>query len=149
MTSPQSADAPIVTLFCHPLRWFTTVGLQGALALFFIFFPAKTMEWFQVPPTVEMGILYQLYGALLMFRAVMEQYVRSADDAAWMRRYMVASFPFNLGLAWFLGYAAWHGLMNAWIGGIFSLMAVAELVEYTVALIRWSSTIRASETSAA
>lgn len=149
MQKSESADALIVALFCHPLRWFTTVGLQAALALLFVFFPGKTMDWFQVPHSTEMGILYQLYGALLMFRAVLEQFVRSSDEPPWMRRYMVASFPFNLGLAWFLGYASWQGLMNPWIGWIFSAMAVAELVEYTVALVRWSNAIRASETSAA
>ena len=149
MRKLESADAFIVALFSNRFRWFTTVGLQGALALFFVFFPTKTMEWFKVPVTVEMGLLYQLYGALLMFRAVMEQYARAAAEPAWMRRYMVASFPFNLGLAYFLGYAAWHGLMNKWIGGIFSAMAVAELVEYSVALVRWSRAVRDSETSPA
>ena len=149
MRKLESADAFIVALFSNRFRWFTTVGLQGALALFFIFFPTKTQEWFQVPVTVEMGILYQLYGALLMFRAVMEQYVRAAAEPAWMRRYMVAGFPFNMGLAWFLGSAAWHGLMSKWIGGIFAAMAVAELVEYTIALVRWSRAVRDSETSEA
>jgi Na+-driven multidrug efflux pump len=146
MYDPKSADAPVVALFSNRWRWFTTVGLQGALAILFTFFPGTTMEWFQVPPSVELGIVYQLYGGLLMFRAVMEQYVRSAGEPMWMRNYMVASFPFNLCLAYFLGYAAYHGLMTMWIGALFSAMAVAELVEYIVALVRWSRALRSSGT---
>lgn len=146
MHDPQSADAPVAALFTNRLRWFTTVGLQGGLALFFTFFPNQTMDFFKVPRSVELGIVYQLYGALLMFRAVMEQYVRSACEPSWMRRYMVASFPFNLGLAYFLGTAALAGLMNFWVGVVFAAMAVAEIVEFTIALVRWSRRLQSSGT---
>lgn len=149
MQKIEPADAPVVVLFAHPLRWFTTVGLQGGLALFFVFFPDRTMDFFRVPRSVELGIVYQLFGGLLMFRAVMEQYVRSAREPAWMRRYMVASFPFNAALAYFLGFAALKGLMSFWVGVVFALMAVAEIVEFTVALVRWSRAIQNSETSGA
>ncbi len=144
MDSREAADAPIVKLFSIRLRWLTTVGLQGGLALLFTFFPGATMDLFGVPHSVELSILYQLYGALLMFRTIVEQYVRSAREAAWMRRYMVASFPFNLGLAFFLGSAAYRGLMNPWVGWIFAAMAVAEIIEYMVALVRWSRAVDAA-----
>jgi hypothetical protein len=147
MQPPLPADAPIVALFSNRLRWFTTVGLQGGLALLFIFSPSTTMEWFRVPPSVELGIVYQLYGAILLNRAILEQYVRSARDPAWMRRYIVASFPFNLSLAYFMGYAAWCGLMNFWVGVVFSAMSVAEMIEFVVAMVRWSRAVQSSEIS--
>ncbi len=140
----ESADAPIKALFAVRIRWFTTVGLQGALSVLFVFFPAATMKLFGVPPSTELAILFQLYGTVLAFKTMVEQYVRSAEDAAWMRRFMVASFPFNMGLAYFLGMSAWRGLMNPWVGGIFAAMAVVELGEFIVVLRRWSRALDAA-----
>lgn len=145
----ESADAFIVGLFSKRSRWFTTIGLQTALALLFIFFPVTTMEWFQVPVTPEMGILYQIYGTSLICRSMIEQYVRAAAEPAWMRRYMVASYPFNLGLAYFLALAAYRGLMTKWFAYTIAAMSLWEVLEFTYALVRWSRAVRDSETSAA
>lgn len=99
MGTSESADAPIKALFAVRFRRFTTVGLQGASRILFVFFPGATMKLFAVPPSVELAILFQLYGTVLAFKTMVEQYVRSAVDAAWMRRFMIAAFPFNLGPA--------------------------------------------------
>jgi hypothetical protein len=62
----RSADRMALKMFTSRFRWLTTVGLQGFLGLFFIAFPGTTMRVLQVPPTVHMGVLFQLYGALLL-----------------------------------------------------------------------------------
>ncbi len=137
-------DRLVVALFSNRLRWSTTVGLQAFLGLFFLTCPGWTMTLLEVPSSVEMGSLYQLYGVLLMHRAIMEQFVRWRGDPAWMRFYMISTYPFGVGSAILLGWASWTGLMNAIIGWVWVAMFVAEIGEYSVALYRWRTATRTS-----
>jgi hypothetical protein len=121
-------------MFASKARWLTTVGLQGFLGLFFIVFPGATMRVLEVPATVHMGLLFQLYGALLLHRTVMEQFVRNRRDVWLMRAYMLSTFPFGVGSAIILAYASLHGHMRAWIGWTWVVLFVAELAEFTFVL---------------
>ena len=121
-------------MFTSRFRWLTTVGLQGFLGLFFIAFPAMTMRALQVPVTVHMGILLQLYGALLLHRTVMEQMVRNRREMWLIRAYMISTFPFGIGSAIILSYASIQGLMSALIGWIWVALFVAEVAEFAFVL---------------
>jgi hypothetical protein len=128
------ADAMALKMFNHPLRWFTTVGLQGFLGLFFLFFPGWTMAILWVPESVYTGAVFQLYGALLLYRTVAEQQVRTKLDPELCRFYMVSSIPFHIGSTVVLSYACIAGLMNYWIGWLWVILFVAEFLEFLYAL---------------
>jgi low temperature requirement protein LtrA len=132
----SSADALALKMFNHPLRWFTTVGLQGSLGLFFLFFPGATMAILWVPDSAHTGAVFQLYGALLLYRAVAEQLVRRRLDPEYCRNYMTATIPFSIGSSVVLTYASVKGLMNYWIGAVWIAMFVLELCEFLYALNR-------------
>lgn len=128
------ADRIAIKMFSAKPRWITTVGLELFLGAFFLAFPTTTMRTLDVPETVHMGILFQLYGALLLSRGVMEQLVRNRLDLWLIRAYMISTFPFGIGSGVLLAYASVRGLMNPWIGWIWAFMFAAEIVEFTVAL---------------
>jgi hypothetical protein len=132
----SSADALTLKMFNHPLRWFTTVGLQAFLGVFFLTLPGATMSLLWVPESVYTGTVFQLYGALLLYRATAEQRVRTRLDPQTCRDYMIATIPFSIGSSAVLAYACVHGLMNYWIGWIWVAMFVAELGEFLYALGR-------------
>jgi hypothetical protein len=121
-------------MFNHPLRWFTTVGLQAFLGFFFILFPGWTMAILWVPDSVYTGTVFQLYGSLLLYRATAEQLVRTKLDPEFCRFYMIATVPFSVGSSIVLSYACIAGLMNYWIGWIWVAMFIAELLEFLYAL---------------
>jgi hypothetical protein len=123
-----------MTMFASRVRWLTTVGLQGFLGLFFIAFPDATMRLLEVPATVHMALLFQLYGALLLHRTVMEQIVRNRREPWLIRAYMLSTLPFGVGSAIVLAYASIHGYMSAWIGWIWVALFVAEVAEFTFIL---------------
>ena len=126
-----SADALALKMFTSKARWWTTVGLQTGLGLFFLFLPGQTVRLLEVTDIIETRALFALYGALLLHRAAMEQFVRSAADPAWIRRYMWSTFPFGIGSSVVLGWASTMGHMNPIIGWIWVVMFVAELLEFT------------------
>lgn len=130
------ADRMAVSMFSSKLRWLTTVGLQLALGLLFLFGPGTTVSLLDISDTVETRTLFALYGGLLLHRAVMEQFVRSSRDPPWIRAYMWSTFPFGLSSAVILGWASVRGLMNPVIGWVWVAMFAAELVEFTVVLAR-------------
>ena len=130
----SSADRMAMRMFTSRFRWLTTVGLQGFLGLFFIAFPGTTMRVLEVPTAVHTGLLFQLYGALLLHRTVMEQMVRNRPEPWLIRAYMLSTFPFGVGSAIILGYAAIQGYMSALIGWIWVALFVAEIAEFTVVL---------------
>lgn len=132
----SGADSFTVKLFNHPVRWFTTVGLQGFLGVFFLLLPGPTMSILWVPDSAHTGAVFQLYGALLLYRAVSEQQVRRRLDPVWCRNYMIATIPFSIGSSVVLTYASIKGLMNYWIGGVWIVMFVLELGEFLYALNR-------------
>lgn len=126
-----AADTLALKMFTSRARWWTTVGLQAGLGLFFLFLPGQTVSLLGVTDIVETRTLFSLYGALLLHRAVMEQFVRSARDPAWIRRYMWSTYPFGIGSSVVLGWASVMGLMNPVIGWIWVALFVAELLEFT------------------
>ncbi len=132
--APSRADEIAVKMYCARPRWWTTVALQGFIGLFFAFLPDATISILEVKPTVEMGILFRLYGALLLFRAIMEQYMRIGRDPRWIRAYMVSTMPFGIGSAIILGWASAAGYMNAIIGWVWVALFIAEVAEYLFAL---------------
>jgi hypothetical protein len=67
------------------------------------------MGLLDVPDTVHTGVLFQLYGALLLHRTVMEQVVRNRGEAWLIRAYMLSTFPFGIISAVVLGYASMQG----------------------------------------
>jgi hypothetical protein len=135
-SSLSSADALAVKMFNHPVRWFTTVGLQAFLGLFFLLLPGLTMTILWVPESVYTGTVFRLYGALLLYRALAEQQVRNHLDPVYCRNYMVATIPFSIGSSAVLAYACVAGLMNYWIGWVWVAMFLMELGEFLYALQR-------------
>ncbi|MFN0057396.1 MAG: hypothetical protein ACKVX7_02980 [Planctomycetota bacterium] len=129
-------DGWTLTLFSKKIRWLTTVGLQGFLGLVFLFAPGLTISVLDVEPSATLGMLFQLYGALLLHRAVMEQFVRWRKDPWLCRAYMISSYPFEIPSAVLLIWAILHGMMNAVIGWIWVWLFVAETLEFSFALVR-------------
>jgi hypothetical protein len=133
------SDKLAVKLFTNRFRWFTTVALEGALGLFFLFAPGLTVALLQVSDTIETRLLFALYGGLLLHRAAMEQYVRWRQDPALIRGYMWSTYPFGLSSAVLLGWASLQRLMNPIIGWIWVVFFVGELGHYSVVLyLHWS-----------
>ena len=141
------ADRIAVRMFTSKLRWLTTVGLQGVLGVIFVVFPDATMGLLDVPDTVHTGVLFQLYGALLLHRTVMEQVVRNRGEAWLIRAYMLSTFPFGIISAVVLGYASMQGYMNAYIGGIWVVLFAAEVTEFTFILTWHAREVRAAGAS--
>lgn len=141
MASPESlarasSDELALRMFTSRPRWVTTVGLQAFLGFFFLLAPKQTVALLEVTDIVETRTLFALYGGLLLHRAFMEQVVRSRSDPSWIRAYMWSSFPFGLSSAAILGWASLEGLMNPWIGWIWVILFVAEVVEFSVVLVK-------------
>jgi hypothetical protein len=141
------ADRIAMKMFASRPRWLTTVGLQGVLGIFFVGFPNATMRLLEVPDTVHTGVLFQLYGALLLHRTVMEQVVRNRGEAWLIRAYMVSTFPFGTVSAIVIGYASVQGYMNAYIGWIWVVLFAAEIAEFAFLLAWHALEVRATSAS--
>lgn len=129
-------------------RWYTTVGLQAFLGLFFLLLPGLIVGVLDVVDITETRTLFALYGGLLLHRAVIEQAVRHRRDPWWIRTYMISTFPFGVSSAIVLGWASATGLMNAIIGWIWVVIFVAELAEFTVVLVMYRNERARSATPA-
>jgi len=124
------ADRAAVRLYNKPMRWFTTVGLQGVLGLWFTLAPAHLLSLIDLPYNAPMAALFQLYGALLLSRTVMEQYVRSRLDPEWIHTYIIASLPFELLSTAILTYVCIQQMMNLWVGWFWTIMFLSSAVQH-------------------
>jgi hypothetical protein len=132
----EGADRAAVKLYNKPLRWFTTVGLQGILGLWFLVAPAHTLAVIWVPYSPPMAALFQLYGAMMISRTVMEQYVRSRLNVEWIHVYIIASLPFELISTGVLLYVCLAKLMNPWIGWFWLVMFLSSAAQHAYIAIR-------------
>jgi len=129
-SSLSPADRGAVRLYNKPLRWFTTVGLQGLLGVWFVLAPANMLALIDVPYTAQMAAVFQLYGALLLSRTVMEQYVRSRLEPEWIHAYILASLPFEVLSTVVLIWVCLEDLMNPWVGWFWMFMFLSSAVQH-------------------
>lgn len=131
----EGADRVAVRMYNKPSRWFTTVLVQVALGLWFVVAPAHTLEVIWVPYSPQTALLFQLYGAILINRGLLEQYVRSRLDLPLIYAMMITSIPFEVISTVALIYACLGELMNPWIGWVWMILFAASAVQHAVIVV--------------
>ena len=134
MNAPD--DTMLIKLFTARSRWYTTVGLEMLRGLLLLFLPYAALGLMGIEQTATAAALFRLYGSLLIFRGILEQYLRIRQDVFWMRAFLVASLPFNLFSGLVFAQASLEGLMSGWAGWTLAVLCVTEFVEFCIALYR-------------
>jgi L-ascorbate metabolism protein UlaG (beta-lactamase superfamily) len=143
-SSLDDADRAAIALFNQPYRWFTSVLLQGLLGAAFIGAPAWVLASLAIRPAPETAMLLRLYGALLLYRAFMEQFVRSRLALSWIYAFLIASLPFEVLSLAIVGHASYKGVVSPWGGGAISALLLVSVAQHGSVLSKRYAVMRRS-----
>jgi hypothetical protein len=136
----RTQEAPIAALrgsllrwvFSRP-RWVNAVLVVGAFGLLFFFAPNATMDFLGVEKSGETAVLFRLYGALLVARAISHHAAFGVPEPRLILRGFIADLVFASVSAGVLATAIFNGLAGptTWlVVGLFVVESAGYVISY-------------------
>jgi hypothetical protein len=123
-------NTTLATQFLYSrFRWIGTFGLECFLGILFLTNPQLTLRILGAENTASMAAMFQLYGAVILHRGLVQQILYSRRDLALFRHFLLASLPFSIGSAVVLSQTILAGLMNQLVGWLVVMTFVVEVID--------------------